>query len=165
VLTVSDAEISASQVLDAYWFKTAEDEVMRPVDPIAIARKCDIQVFASIMDATGMLVPDPLEIHININDSYLRQRFTCAHELGHWQLRLNDDSRDTEPVIEYRDVLSSLGKDPKERYANAFAAALLMPKDAVQSLLDKGYTAYSVAEAFRVSVEAATYRISNLTRS
>jgi Zn-dependent peptidase ImmA (M78 family) len=157
-------EADATEVLGTYWAKTGTVPV--PVDPIAIARKLDIKVFTADLaqDVSGMLVMQAgrdTEIYLNRTDSYNRQRFTCAHELGHWAKHVAEGV-DNDRIVDLRDSLATTGKDPVERYANQFAAALLMPRDEVMRLVERGYGPVALADALRVSVDAASFRITNL---
>lgn len=97
-------------------------------------------------------------IRINELESPVRQRFTLAHELGHYALGHEDAPRDTS------ESFSSRAVDPKERAANQFAAELLMPSGAVAKLVQSGNfkTVDELAKAFKVSKVAMTYRINNL---
>lgn len=57
-----------------------------------------------------------------------RRRFTLAHELGHLMLHSTG--------LMFRDITTgTLMHPPEEREANAFAAALLMPRALVQPLV------------------------------
>lgn len=113
----------------------------------------------------GLLVSDSENdvaiIFVNSALTFGRQRFTAAHELGH--LIFGDDQlfRPEYPRA----------KDPKETRANAFAAALLMPEQAVHDLAaalqaEAGENplalAAAVVETFGVSLESAGYRLLNL---
>ncbi len=106
---------------------------------------------------------DP-EIYLNERDSKNRQRFTCAHELGHYVKRSSMGQEEWEDV-DLRDAFSSTGRDPDERYANQFAAALLMPKPAVKrevKRLKDRRLAPALAPRFGVSADAMHYRLENL---
>ncbi len=70
---------------------------------------------------------DP-EIYVHASDSLNRQRFTCAHELGHYVKRSAMGDEEWE-YVEHRALLASQGTDPEEVYANKFAAGLLMSED------------------------------------
>lgn len=95
-------------------------------------------------------------IHVNKWESLLRQKFTIAHELGHF--------------IMHRDILSSgshtdsiLYRDDNnseiERTASAFAAELLMPKDQFDKYVKTGYnTIDKLSEKFNLSSSAVRYR-------
>jgi Zn-dependent peptidase ImmA (M78 family) len=160
-----DPERDAGEILRVYWAK--EDEVITvPVDPIAIARKLDMAVYtANLADnVSGMLFMKPghdPEIYLSKTDNYKRQRFTCAHEIGHWTKHIAEGVESDE-VVDYRGSLASTGADPVERYANQFAAALLMPADEVRRLQGRGYGPVALADILRVSPEAAAYRVQNL---
>jgi Zn-dependent peptidase ImmA (M78 family) len=64
--------------------------------------------------------------------------------------------------VDYRDEKSSTGTIEEERFANSFAANLLMPKVAVEALYEKDTPAFRLAKRFGVSPEAMQYRIENL---
>jgi Zn-dependent peptidase ImmA (M78 family) len=159
-----DPERDAQEVLHTYWAK--EDGISVPVDPIAIARKLDMAVYTADLqeDVSGMLFMKPgrdPEIFLSRTDNYKRQRFTCAHELGHWAKHIAEGV-DSDQIVDYRGSLASTGTDPAERYANQFAAALLMPSDQVRRLKERGYGPIALADMLRVSPEAVTYRLENL---
>lgn len=99
----------------------------------------------------------PPVIFLNETDSRVRQRFTCAHELGHWMKR--SVMKDDWAFVDRRDQLSGRGTDPSERYSNAFAAALLMPASEVRALGGQMYPE-SLARHFEVSGEAMNIRLS-----
>lgn len=155
-------EQDAEQVLQRYWNLGARPIV--PVDPIFIARQMGIQVLETRLDAgvSGMLVKQhgsPPTIYLNETDSRVRQRFSCAHELGHWMKR--SVMKDDWAFVDRRDQLSGRGTDPSERYSNAFGAALLMPAEEVRAL--SGHLRpESLARHFEVSAEAMNIRLDNL---
>ncbi len=103
-------------------------------------------------------------IAINSGESPVRQRFTIAHELGHYFLHKN-----TKTFIDFRDNKKNIARSPKERQANQFAACLLMPK----KFLAKDTASFSkegisqehiqfLAKKYKVSEEAMNYRLINL---
>jgi Zn-dependent peptidase ImmA (M78 family) len=61
-------------------------------------------------------------IGINSTENPRRQRFTIAHEIGHFFLHPNKD------FVDYRGNSKGTHKTPKEREADIFAASLLMPR-------------------------------------
>lgn len=106
-------------------------------------------------------------IWVNPMDSKLRQRFTIAHEIGHYihdfPLELvNQEIGDTP-----RTILKS--PIPMETNANNFAGQLLMPKSKVLEMGQKLVTDHPdvsgneivkrLAEKFEVSVPAMTVRL------
>jgi len=109
-------------------------------------------------------------ICVNKNDGIERKRFTIAHELCHFLFhRSSKDALFISKVVHFRDELSSLGELNKEKEANAFAAALLMPELFISESIKKLPNNMSdedaikkLAAEFKVSEVAMTYRLSNL---
>jgi len=99
----------------------------------------------------GRLMP---VIRINPYRSLTHQRFTFAHELGHYFLQHGPRNRDTGEQLQKR--------EPEEMAANRFAAGLLMPVDAVQNAVKSGISVYQMPGLFGVSEEAMSYRLRNL---
>jgi Zn-dependent peptidase ImmA (M78 family) len=137
-----------------------------PVDPVQIARSLGIDVKQAYLSesVSGALVKqigqDPT-ILLNGNDHPNRQRFTCAHELGHYVSRANDP--DAYEYVDRRDTIwSAAGVDQNEIFANQFAAALLMPAEAVKDLVKRGYTPVQMALFFDVSQDSMSFRLKNL---
>lgn len=89
-----------------------------------------------------------------------RQRFTMAHELGHFILhkdKLNEIGRETILMREPK-ALSNI-----EREANDFASDLLMPKDVFTQQIKVGMNQIEdLADFFQVSVPAIKYRAMRL---
>lgn len=161
-----DPESEARQILATVWAPDREgDEIPRPVDPFVIAQRLGIKAYSAGLDegVSGMLVKRPgedAEIYVHASDSPNRQRFTCAHELGHYAKQGTRDEAEWE-YVEHRDLLTSQGSDPEEIFANQFAASLLMPREAVEELHESlGPTA--LAYEFGVSADAMHYRLVNL---
>lgn len=103
-------------------------------------------------------------IALNSKESSVRQRFTLAHELGHYFLH---PSKNT--FIEFRDNKKNIVRGAKEVEANKFAAALLMPRKLIQQdIASFAATEISsehitfLAKRYQVSEEAMTYRLMNL---
>lgn len=94
-------------------------------------------------------------ITVNAKHHENRQRFTIAHELGHYAL--NHGSK--EDVL-YRDGNS----DPDEIEANAFAAEILMPSAIIRHLIFERdiTTVQELAHKLWVSEQAILYRLKNL---
>lgn len=138
-----------------------------------IAKHLGVDVKAVDMDfeISGLFVIKNNKPHIryNKNESNNRQRFTIAHELGHFVLH-----RESKPLfidknekIMYRDGDSSTGEFRKEREANAFAASLLMPQKFIQKAISNSpkntedIVSY-LANKFKVSEQAMNFRLANL---
>jgi Zn-dependent peptidase ImmA (M78 family)/transcriptional regulator with XRE-family HTH domain len=100
---------------------------------------------------------------INSDQPYERQRYSAAHELGHFVL--NHASDGETPIV------SPLGRrfEAKEVEADAFAAEFLMPQaliiDELKHLRQRERLedqVYRLADRFLVSFQAMTLRLSNL---
>jgi Zn-dependent peptidase ImmA (M78 family) len=130
-------------------------------------------------DLSGFLVRDEQNLRksvIGANKSHHRhrQRFTIAHELGHYLLHKGEtvhlDEGRRAFAINLRDAESATGEDNEEKEANLFAAELLMPakflkKDLEGESLDilEGSVALDrLATKYRVSTQALTFRLANL---
>jgi Zn-dependent peptidase ImmA (M78 family) len=99
-------------------------------------------------------------IFLNRADGARRKRFTCAHELGHYVKRLGEG--DNLEHIDYRDEAASRGVDADERFANAFAASLLMPDYLVERQVALGDGETEMADLFEVSEAALVNRLKGL---
>lgn len=130
-----------------------------PVDPAAIAKAEGLRLERLNSDSySGEFLRAQKTIRVNTNEAHVRQRFTLAHELGHYALGHEDAPRDTSAAF------SARAQEPQERAANQFAAELLMPARAVEKLVLSGMfrTTDELAKAFNVSKVAMTFRINNL---
>jgi len=144
-----------------------------PVERIIKSRKIvlryapleeDLSGMAYIKDGVGIIGVNALH-HPN------RQRFSAAHELAHHILHA-DVIRDAVHVdkgirVLFRDDVSSLGTEPMEIQANAFAAELLIPGDLLATALEGGGVdiedearVEALARRFRVSAAAMLFRLS-----
>jgi len=123
----------------------------------------DLSGMAYIRDGVGIIGVNALH-HPN------RQRFTAAHELAHHELHpehiRNEVHVDKVFRVLWRDTMTTLGIDPKEIEANAFAAELLMPRSFLEDLVDPraldvddDEKIESLARKFRVSPSAMRYRL------
>ncbi len=109
---------------------------------------------------------DKTKIWVNPMEAQSRQRFTMAHELGHYFLHLQDiDEKEFEDGPKQ---MSRNGNwDAQEYEANNFAGRLLMPAKFIAEAVDrKGLkTIAELAKYFKVSEQAMTYRMNNLSLS
>jgi Zn-dependent peptidase ImmA (M78 family) len=143
-----------------------------PVDVLRIAHDRGIRVrFGALPnDLSGFLVHEKDKALIGVNSLHpkARQRFTLAHELGHYLLHPTDNFVDRKFIL-FRDTRSSQAIDRREMEANEFAAELLMPELFLQKLL-KGETVdlededrvAQLARRFGVSNQALVFRLINL---
>ena len=129
----------AEGVLERYGYDTF------PLEVVELAEAIGLKVYDATFgrdDVSGMLKAQERAIYICQNDSNVRQRFSIAHELGHYVLHFRGnvfEGRDKVEHTSYRDTLSSLGFSVKEVEANYFAANLLMPKKEVERLYRQNY--------------------------
>ncbi len=96
---------------------------------------------------------------VNSNHNKKRQRFTMAHELGHYMLHKGKN-------VEFVDTtfFRSSEMDSIEYNANEFASRLFMPEDRLRKLvdIDKIKNIGILAEKFHVSSAAMKYRVISL---
>ena len=144
-----------------------------PVDVSVVAESLKLTIvrrqFPASERTSGALLRRPEGTVIVVNKSHpaVRRRFTVAHEIGHFVL--HDDEVH---VDRFRDDRSETGTDAKEVEANAFAAELLMPEAVLRTdigalellAFDAAAQTQLAQEArrFGVSVQALTWRLSNL---
>ncbi len=168
--TRQEAEAAAHDLLKSAWDRNLGNCAL-PVDPFRIASTLGLKVMRIPLepDVSGMLAKHPgqdPEVYINMTDSEVRQRFSCAHEIGHYVKRGSSGSTDDEwGYIDRRGPSAAHGTNPEEIYANQFAAALLMPEERIKTLEDGGVSPVAMAVAFNVSLEAVTHRLDNLRSS
>lgn len=148
--------------------KIKEAKSTYPVDVDRLAASLGISVVYVAMpeDVSGALVRkgDLYVITINQRHPRTRQRFTLAHELGHYihhRPIIGDGVNDSKT---YRTTASDTHFNPRilpehETEANQFAASLLMPMDIVDHLRARGLDAEAVAKELQVSRHAAAIRM------
>lgn len=144
-----------------------------PVEAIARAIGLDVRYSPTTDDVSGALIRRGKVAIVAVNSAQHenRQRFTIAHELGHYVLHkgvephFDDDFR-----IDFRNTVSGEATLSREIEANRFAAAILMPeaflKRDVQRLpTDLASTdeiIRSLAIRYKVSRRAMELRLVNL---
>ena len=166
-MPLNAAEQDARDLLDTVWWDDVKNDIPIPVDVFRVARKLGLQVFLADMppDVSGTLSRDDrgnAVIYLNRDDAQTRQRFTCAHEIGHYRSRTKHKRADLN-FVDYRSTLAALGTDRDEIWANQFAAGLLMPADKVRELKTLGPDL--LATFFGVSKQAMELRFRNLRLS
>jgi len=105
---------------------------------------------------------EPFLITINGRHSHRRQRFTLAHEIGHYVLHRDLIGDGLTDNALYRGRLNSGEEleEYREIEANRYAADLLMPSAAVRAEYRGGKRSYAeIAGAFDVSPDAARIRL------
>jgi len=147
-----------------------------PVPIESIADHLNLRSTSSDLDdeMSGLLVVDGKRGAIAYNSTHasVRQRFTVAHEIGHYVLHVKNSTSKLfldRYLVYRRDDQSSHGNDQEEIEANAFAAALLMPERLVREEIKKNDLDLDdeddlsvLATRFSVSTTAMTFRLSNL---
>lgn len=105
--------------------------------------------------------PGQYVIRVNRHDSPERQRFTVAHEIGHFLLHREQIGSGITDDVLYRSTLS----DRREAEANRIAADILMPNKLVYDTLDTAKAigveniAQYLANMFQVSEAAMKIRL------
>ena len=97
-------------------------------------------------------------IGVNSIHNPKRQRFTIAHELGHFYMH-KDKNVDFEDTTFFRNTDNS----SIEYSANEFAANLLMPEDSIRKAIQTGTkNIEDLSSQFNVSIAAIKYRVLSL---
>jgi Zn-dependent peptidase ImmA (M78 family) len=158
----------------------AQHKITRAPVPVGkIAKQLGIQIKLDKVDddLSGFIVRDTgKRALIGANKSHHpnRQRFTIAHELGHYLLHAGhtvhlDEGR-VAFTVNLRNSESSKGEDNDEREANLFAAELLMPAKFLREdlegieldLLEHDTFLADLAKKYSVSLQALTFRLTYL---
>ncbi len=140
-----------------------------PVDVVGLANDLGIRVRYKTYedDISGELVRvdgERFEIFVNALDSVTRQRFTIAHELGHFIYHRDLIGDGVGDDRAYRRTDQSTYHDNRisrkeEREANRFAATILMPGHLIASLQDDGLSRRAMADQLQVSEHALAIRM------
>lgn len=158
MLVKDKAQIDAEAVRRKHWDGTF------PVDPIVIASGMKVTSYLSqgMGDDSGLIIKrdgQRAKIYLNAFESKARQRFTCAHEIGHLvERRQNGDDE-----YSFTDKRSGVAKDAHEWYADHFAANLLMPQAEFERMVeDRGAGIGELVDHFGVSRSAVATRARSL---
>ncbi len=157
-----------------------------PTDPVRLANEVGIKVNNAVFSSdaiAGMITKkgDSITLLVKQNDPPQRKRFTIAHELGHHFLHLLSgdevgfvDEEDPQMVLFREDPgtlqeQDDIGDDSEEKrrkrqesQANMFAAALLMPEQAVRYFYEITPDPADLARQFNVSTAALKSRLRQL---
>ena len=167
-------------MMDHSWAERAAEKYLEkkdilslPVDPIKIAESHGIMVQAkpaSNAGVSGMLIKagDQFGIayatHIDVEGF---QRFSIAHELGHYLLPGHPESLFPEENGIHESRAGFVSADKYERQADHFAAGLLMPRGLFTKEIDKrlsGFQAINeLAELCKTSLTSTAIRYSKFT--
>ena len=144
----------------------ARYQAQAPVDVVAIAHDLGLNVWSMSLppSISGKIFRDPINggrsgfsIAVNSANSFVRQRFTVAHEIAHFLLhRKRLESGDLIEDALYRSGLTS----KEETEANRLAADILMPYPLIRALVDAGIRdPQSLANKLQVSLPAIKIRL------
>lgn len=128
--------------------------VTLPVDPIALAKGCGLQVVAkpaTTKGASGMLIGVPntneyiiaYATHIT-NEGF--RRFSIAHELGHFKLEGHCDALLSNESRVHQSRAGFASGDKYELEADHFAAGLLMPRPLFTKAMDRAGSGFYAIE-------------------
>ena len=138
---------------DKSWICLIESGVHRlPVSPVAVAKHygiiCHVSPPKLLQGCSGLLrvIDDVPHIFVDSTHPAQRQRYTIAHELGHYLLGHLDDASGV--------------YDQREYAAERFAADLLMPACVLWGL--NIHTAEDIAQLCNVSLQAARIRAESM---
>ncbi|MGC1782116.1 MAG: ImmA/IrrE family metallo-endopeptidase [Acidobacteriaceae bacterium] len=144
-----------------------------PVDNLAKTLEIDVRYSPGKEDVSGALIRNGKSVVIAVNSAQHenRQRFTIAHEIGHFLLHKGTKVHfDEDFRVNYRNALSSEATNRDEIEANSFAAELLMPESFLRKDLLKiqpdddtiGTAIQSLSVRYKVSPRAMELRLVNL---
>lgn len=139
-----------------------------PVSPFAVAKQFAVPVFQWDFpdEVSGIFVLHDRKacIGVNQNHPYVRQRFSVAHELGHFVFH---EAKDL--FVDFTDIdMAMTAMDESERsremIANWFAADLLMPRRWIREDFDRygEDNLLLMAQRYDVSEHALWFRLLNL---
>lgn len=139
----------------------------RPIDPFDAIDKLGLELqFHPLQDLLGAIIPGQRPgVLINSARPASVQRYTAAHEIGHWYLDQDQLAIDTEEEIE------GAPRQQRERRAQIFASHFLMPLELLHTTaarygVFKGSAvtplqAYQIARDMHVSYRAIVFQLGN----
>ena len=139
--------------------KFAADELPVPVEAIA-EDLLGLRVEDGDIPCSGLLLPTGRLIVLRADEPPVRQRFTLAHELGHWVCQVRE-GHEAPVYCRAQDVAPGADR-LREREANVFAAELLMPEEVVRAEWARAASAAELAGWFGVSGDAMSWRLYNV---
>lgn len=140
------------------------------IDWDEIADSDDDAILAEIVP--GLRVIRMNSRHRGHFESFLgTERFTFAHEVGHWVLHVQEASEVQLPLFSASTaqpfICSGSSKDNREWQASRFAAALIMPDNMVRSIASSADIhswgkLYELRDQFQVTISALVNRLKEL---
>lgn len=141
------------------------DGIKLPIDLNEIAQYCDLKVLQGSFkdkDVEGALDRGSKTVYLSEDDTFDRKNFTLAHELGHLKLH-SEVSTELFFMHQLTDLdLLVDSEDEKEAAADQFAAALLIPEQALKSLRKVNKNTIDLARIFGVPPAVMRYRLKKL---
>lgn len=148
------------------WYPVDVELVGSLLFDLAVERVPDLRVGAK--SYAGILTAPARLIAVESNDHEHRQRFSIAHEIGHFSLHFLTDSQlelfacsDADMQVQR----ASAGLHSRREWeANLFASELLMPAEQVHTMhrVVKG-SLFKLSRHFRVSTQAMEIRLRSLS--
>jgi Zn-dependent peptidase ImmA (M78 family)/predicted secreted protein len=139
----------------------------RQIDVFSLCERLGLWLaFFSLDDLLGAFIPEGSGgILVTTERPVTMQRYTVAHELGHWRLGHTEG-----PALDGEEQVLGATTNETELLAQIFASALLMPPPLVFGVLRRlelrselqPIHAYTVAREAGVSYEAAVRQLANL---
>lgn len=155
------AGIPAEKLLKELGINEPED-----IDIEAIAEYCRATVIPQVLHGSAGRIlgfGDRAFITVDSQSPRSRQRFSAAHELGHWML---DRGRLANFVCTEKNFISDWSVDNPERRANKYAANLLLPHFIFQPLVKNREitfeTVRDLCRRFETSLMATAIRLVEL---
>lgn len=164
VLTIEEIKKKVEKLLKA----TGVKKLPVNIDKVAETLGLDIEYQAYDEPFSGVLIRngDEATIGVNLNHHEHRQRFTIAHEIGHFLFHKGDVMIDKTISINYRGNESVVDYQ-KEKEANLFASELLLPTRLLSKELRKfeidlndDKQINKLAKKYNVSQQALMIRLS-----
>lgn len=161
--------------IEKAWAILKEKNILKPPVPIkriAVSYGVDLFFVELPDDISGILDlenKNDAKIFVNKLHSSKRQRFSIAHELGHFFLH-EHNAIHIDRYSFFRNRNSETALDPMEIEANRFAAEILMPSKFLEEELSRYIdiididedVIWELAKKFKVTVTAMTIRFQSL---
>lgn len=138
-----------------------------PIVDIAVSRNIKIQYVTQLGINTAGSIEKKQDgeykylIQVNALDNYRGQRFTIAHELGHYFLHREEIDKKKKGLVDNKVYRSGIPY-ATEIEANKFAAHLLMPIDRISAIIDNAEQPVALsylADMFAVSKVAMSTQL------
>lgn len=144
--------------------------ISEKTDLRSLCKKLDMDIVPyAFTGCEGVLLvtPDAQKILVRATNAGVRNRFTIAHELGHYTLHMPESGHRSFNCSKDQ-IGTDLGiSEVEESQANQFASALLMPKHIFQNVKDYKNPSWSILDQLskrhEVSMVAAATRYISLT--